>query len=224
MKIQVQPTSIIVIVVIFLILFAGINTESSQSKEIKIDKAAAEGYVAFVVNETQVQEEEEEVDVECDGSGFITHGDGHKTPCPGCSKCKSSIQEEEAVKKKLLENEIALTTTEVAGQQPPTESGNTKKVRSKQIILFTASWCAPCQRFKAGPLEAFKKHPKWIVSEKEDAMIRVVDVDKPSNSLLKLKYKQTRNVPEFVLLKNGKYVSHITGYKTANQIASMYNG
>lgn len=24
----------------------------------------------------------------CDGSGWITHGDGHKTPCPGCSKCK----------------------------------------------------------------------------------------------------------------------------------------
>lgn len=223
MKIQVQPSSIIVIVVILLILFAGIDSEGSQSKEIKIDKAAAEGYVAFVVNETQVQEEEEEVEVECDGSGFITHGDGHKTPCPGCSKCKSAIKEEETVKKKLPEN-VALTTTEVVEQQRPTESGNTKKVRSKQIILFTASWCAPCQRFKAGPLEAFKKHPKWIVSEKEDAMIRVVDVDKPSNSLLKLKYKQTRNVPEFVLLKSGKYVSHTTGYKTANQIASMYNG
>lgn len=27
---------------------------------------------------------------ECDGSGYITHGDGHKTPCPGCAKCKKS--------------------------------------------------------------------------------------------------------------------------------------
>ena len=25
----------------------------------------------------------------CDGSGWITHGDGHKTECPGCSACKS---------------------------------------------------------------------------------------------------------------------------------------
>lgn len=25
---------------------------------------------------------------ECDGSGWITHGDGHKTKCPGCAKCK----------------------------------------------------------------------------------------------------------------------------------------
>lgn len=23
----------------------------------------------------------------CDGSGWITHGDGHRTPCPGCGKC-----------------------------------------------------------------------------------------------------------------------------------------
>lgn len=25
----------------------------------------------------------------CDGSGWITHGDGHKTPCPGCDACES---------------------------------------------------------------------------------------------------------------------------------------
>lgn len=26
----------------------------------------------------------------CDGSGYITHGDGHKTKCPGCVKCKKT--------------------------------------------------------------------------------------------------------------------------------------
>lgn len=24
----------------------------------------------------------------CDGSGYITHGDGHRTPCPGCENCR----------------------------------------------------------------------------------------------------------------------------------------
>ena len=24
----------------------------------------------------------------CDGSGWITHGDGHRTACPGCDNCK----------------------------------------------------------------------------------------------------------------------------------------
>tara|TARA_A100001201_G_scaffold51972_2_gene51496 strand:+ start:515 stop:856 length:342 start_codon:yes stop_codon:yes gene_type:complete len=28
-----------------------------------------------------------EVTEECDGSGWITHGDGHKTECVGCSAC-----------------------------------------------------------------------------------------------------------------------------------------
>ena len=26
----------------------------------------------------------------CDGSGWITQGDGHKTECPGCDACKSA--------------------------------------------------------------------------------------------------------------------------------------
>lgn len=32
-------------------------------------------------------DEDDEVEG-CDGSGWITHGDGHRTPCPGCDKCK----------------------------------------------------------------------------------------------------------------------------------------
>ena len=29
---------------------------------------------------------------ECDGSGWITHGDGHKTECPGCSACENQAE------------------------------------------------------------------------------------------------------------------------------------
>ena len=28
----------------------------------------------------------------CDGSGWITHGDGHKTECPGCSACQDKLK------------------------------------------------------------------------------------------------------------------------------------
>ncbi len=35
------------------------------------------------------------IDVEgCDGSGWIVHGDGHKTPCPGCDSCEKEVTEE----------------------------------------------------------------------------------------------------------------------------------
>ena len=33
----------------------------------------------------------------CDGSGWITQGDGHKTECPGCSKCEKSSAVEECL-------------------------------------------------------------------------------------------------------------------------------
>lgn len=53
-------------------------------------------------------------------------------------------------------------------------------------------------------------------------MIRIVDIDKPSNNQL-LFSKKTRVVPEFVLLINGKYDSHKTGFQTAETIGKMYN-
>ena len=34
--------------------------------------------------------DEETVEELCDGSGWIVHGDGHKTECPGCPACESS--------------------------------------------------------------------------------------------------------------------------------------
>ena len=34
----------------------------------------------------------------CDGSGWITHGDGHKTECPGCKACKNKVRPEKTCK------------------------------------------------------------------------------------------------------------------------------
>ena len=36
---------------------------------------------------------DEPVVEECDGSGWITQGDGHRTECPGCPACESKSQE-----------------------------------------------------------------------------------------------------------------------------------
>ena len=53
-------------------------------------------------------------------------------------------------------------------------------------------------------------------------MIRIVDIDKTSNKQLMFN-KQTRVVPEFVLMVNGKYKSHKTGYQSAETVGRMYN-
>ena len=51
--------------------------------------------MAKAVMEIPVIDEDEEDEVEelCDGSGWIVHGDGHKTPCPGCEACEKQVVE-----------------------------------------------------------------------------------------------------------------------------------
>ena len=47
-----------------------------------------------IMNTPVVVDEEEEVEELCDGSGWIVHGDGHKTPCPGCEACEKKDGQE----------------------------------------------------------------------------------------------------------------------------------
>jgi hypothetical protein len=56
-----------------------------QEKEtgFEFDYLSNEGYIAYVVNSTDYKEPETpKTECECKGTGTITHGDGHKTPCP----------------------------------------------------------------------------------------------------------------------------------------------
>mgnify|MGYP000964135276 CR=1 FL=1 len=43
---------------------------------------------ASITDAVMKKQDHPEVGVECDGSGYIIHGDGNKTKCPGCKKCK----------------------------------------------------------------------------------------------------------------------------------------
>jgi thiol-disulfide isomerase/thioredoxin len=82
----------IVLMIVFMYTIIPFGAAMARSKFV-FDRVANEGYVAYIVNEGDLKEDnndEEDDEVQCDGSGFITHGDGHKTPCPGCSKCQKS--------------------------------------------------------------------------------------------------------------------------------------
>lgn len=61
---------------------------------------------------------EEEDKAICDGSGWITHGDGHRTECPGCKACDK--KEDEAI----VEDSDWV------------------------MYHFGAEWCEPCRRMK----------------------------------------------------------------------------
>ena len=66
--------------------YGKINPFSEDLRE-GIDQQRNEGYVAFIVNETEAEEllARPHPDVDkcaCKGTGYIWHGDGHQTKCP----------------------------------------------------------------------------------------------------------------------------------------------
>ena len=243
-NLQLSRTAVVVLLVVAITMFLGMDSPSSL-KEFVIDKPRSEGFVAFIVNEKSVDTEGGDVqnECECNGTKELIHGDGHKTPCPctespqGC-QCRPTqpvtkkeveeIPQAGDVKKK--EQSPPLVAFQVVNQQESKESGTDQqdrlnladKPKVKQVLFFTANWCGPCQQWKRTELSRFKANPKWKVSEKSDAMIRIVDIDKASNKQLMFN-KQTRVVPEFVLMVNGKYKSHKTGYQSAETVGRMYN-
>jgi thiol-disulfide isomerase/thioredoxin len=188
----------ILILLLLIVTFIPNLSLGGGSSEFSFDKAEAEGYVAFVINEkvsssididdTDKKSPDPDIDkCACEGTGVITHGDGHKTPCPYHSQ--KDDDEEDLMQK-------------------------------KQVIFFTAKWCVPCQLFKSAQIPKLKKSG-WKISDKKDAQIRIVDIDK--NKEFWNKYKINNSVPSFLLFEKGKMTDSLSGLKTATQIANMYN-
>tara|TARA_R100000951_G_scaffold106263_2_gene100723 strand:+ start:2435 stop:3019 length:585 start_codon:yes stop_codon:yes gene_type:complete len=84
--------------------------------------------MAKVLMQKDVKPDDEDVEELCDGSGFITHGDGHKTECPGCPACKN--------------------------KEPLTSSLEDATIEEPLFYVYYmgAKWCGPCQRMKAETL------------------------------------------------------------------------
>lgn len=152
-----------------------------------------EGMVAVQKNDTKFEQPTpEKKECTCKGTGFVLSPDGiQRIKCP-CVKCecKRTGQVEES-----------------------------PKVLEKQILFFTSKTCAPCQRFlREQAPELISKN--WGVNEKEDSLIRVVDVDE--NPELFNKYKSQDAVPTFCLLKNGEKVKDLVGYRIAKDITDLW--
>lgn len=99
---------------------------------------------------------DDEVKEICDGSGWVTHGDDHRTPCPGCKACKpdgdigdSGSEPELPVQPQGCQcgcSEAECKCTDGDRQQqeePEVEQSNL------MVYHFGASWCGPCQQLKA---------------------------------------------------------------------------
>ena len=136
----------------------------------------------------------------CDGSGWITHGDGHKTKCPGCEACKPDGDKSASnVKKK---------------QQEAKSSVDGKFL----VYHMGASWCGPCKTMiknvwskedvkkkieeseaKLFLLDSTKKEDKKYFSEfkvKSYPTLVIVKADDPTNPIAKVSGNKSK---KFVL-------------------------
>ena len=82
----------------------------------------------------------------------------------------------------------------------------------KKVMMFSASWCAPCQRTK----------PVFVSLRQEvkDIQMEIIDVDEAPN--LSQQY-EIKAVPTFVLLNDDKEVARASGGMTAEKLKDFIN-
>jgi len=80
----------------------------------------------------------------------------------------------------------------------------------KHVFYFTADWCGPCKKVRP------------IVQEliQEGYSFKIIDVDIEKELVKKF---EISSVPTFILFKNEKSVSRISGAQTKNQLESFIN-
>ena len=79
--------------------------------------------------------------------------------------------------------------------------------KADRIVVYSASWCAPCQRLK--PILSSLKH--------EGYQVEYFDIEKDND---KLKYEH-RSVPTIFFLRGESVIKKETGYRTRDHIVRM---
>jgi hypothetical protein len=107
-----KPSSIILILLFAVTLVPNnIFDFNKKTAAPSFDRPKNEGFVAFVINEKLLKmskPDDNTPDVpacECNGSGVLIHGDGHRTPCPclsngGKCECAKKSEQIDDLKKK----------------------------------------------------------------------------------------------------------------------------
>lgn len=89
-----------------------------------------------------------------------------------------------------------------------TPKNNVKQVRAikgRQMLYFTATWCAPCHKFEKNEAPELRKLG-WGVDDKETSYIRKVDIDQHPELTKKFKIPFA---PCFVLIEDGQEVERL---------------
>lgn len=191
-----------ILAVCFLFLFSGcVEAQSVDTNKTRAFVATrlAQSLMVGGINTPNTPDTPDTPNEElCDGSGFIVHGDGHRTPCPGCKACK-----------KKEEN----------GQDAIAESPEPEYY----IYHFGARWCGPCERMKQSTWK--DEELKTFLQEKNVQLI-IFDQEDTQNKQF-FSYYNIRLFPTIMVVKVDeldKVLSKREGYLNADGIRTMIEG
>ena len=130
-------------------------------------------------------------------------------------------------------------TARVAAEEPATVTAKpvvanaadrAEQSREKRILLFTASWCGPCQAIK-GDLKNPERTPDaacarlkktgWKVGPEASNHIQVIDVDQSTELSERF---NIQSLPTLVLIENGREVRRLEGATDEWTIGKLYKG
>lgn len=184
-----------IFVIAFFILMNVDFTKDKEAIARSIDLKEADGLVAFIVNDSHDEPEKPSVKCECGGTGFITHGDGHKTKCPS-ENCTAKKEEPKAETCQCGcgKEGCACSDSKKKAQETPL------KEDVYTIDKWTASWCGPCKQWQR------EQAPQLIA-----AGYKVFELDFDLNNQAAIELQITK-VPTAIIRKNGVEISRAPYY------------
>lgn len=129
-------------------------------------------------------------------------------------------------------------TARVAAEEPVSAPASVRACTSKQaeqprekrVLLFSASWCGPCQALK-GDLKnpdrtpnapcALLRQTGWKVGPEASNHIQVIDADESPELMEKF---NVQSLPTLVLIEDGRELRRVEGSTDAWAIGKLYKG
>jgi len=128
--------------------------------------------MAKVLMQKDVKPDDENAEELCDGSGFITHGDGHKTECPGCPACKNKEPLASSLEDGTIEEPLFY------------------------VYYMGAEWCGPCKKMKA---ETLSNKSVLEFMESKDIKLMIYEETNPAHKSL-FKFYDIRLLPTLLIV------------------------
>jgi len=144
-----------------------------------------------------VNPDDEDDTLECDGSGWVTHGDGHRTKCEGCKKCNNGS--------------VSVL------QSKPTVAVKEHKFN---VYHFGAKWCIPCVRMKNG---TWKDESLKTFIEENDCKLFILDEANKEHKKL-FSYYGIKSYPTVIVLDRDNLeqpLTRVIGYASAASMTKI---